>query len=121
MYQRDVADFVDWAERGGVSSPESVDRVLLLPLHGVPHHAPLRPPHRRPQGVLAAPVLRLATAHRCHRIEPAVRLGAPTGESRLPHVLTRSELTTLLDEPPARIDDDPPAIRLRDDAVLELL
>jgi integrase/recombinase XerC len=36
-------------------------------------------------------------------------------------VLSRGELAALLDAPPARIDDDDEAIRLRDAAVLELL
>jgi site-specific recombinase XerD len=36
-------------------------------------------------------------------------------------VLSRAEVTVLLDEPPAAVEGDPEAIRLRDDAVLELL
>ena len=39
----------------------------------------------------------------------------------MPHLLSRGELATLLDAPPARVDDDEEGIRLRDDAVLELL
>jgi site-specific recombinase XerD len=39
----------------------------------------------------------------------------------LPHVLNASELAVLLDEPPARRADDPLEVRLRDDAVLEVL
>src|SRR4051812_31448869 len=52
---------------------------------------------------------------------PALRLSAQTGGGRLPEVLSRGDLETLLDAPPARIDDDDEAVRLRDDAVLELL
>ena len=60
---------------------------------------------------------------RTGRIEadPASGLHAPKGESRLPRVLRRDELEVLLDEPPAAVDGDDEAIRLRDDAVLELL
>jgi site-specific recombinase XerC len=36
-------------------------------------------------------------------------------------VLKADELTELLDDPPAAVDADPPAVRLRDDALLELL
>ena len=36
-------------------------------------------------------------------------------------MLRDDELTTVLDAPPGRIADDPPAVRSRDDAVLELL
>ncbi len=53
--------------------------------------------------------------------DPARSLRAPGGQGRLPHVLNASELAVLLDDPPARVADDPPAVRLRDDAVLEVL
>ena len=121
VYRRDVADFVDWAERGGVSSPESVDRVLLR------RYMAFLTTRRYARRTIARKASSLRQYFGWLRridaiaLNPAVRLGAPTGEGRLPHVLTRAELTTLLDEPPARIDDDPPAIRLRDDALLELL
>ena len=36
-------------------------------------------------------------------------------------MLRADELHQLLDEPPAAVADDPPAVRVRDDAVLELL
>jgi site-specific recombinase XerD len=36
-------------------------------------------------------------------------------------VLAQREIDILLDDPPARVDDDAEAVRLRDDAVLELL
>jgi site-specific recombinase XerD len=54
-------------------------------------------------------------------VDPAVRLSAPSGEGRLPRVLGRAELEVLLDDPPARAGGEPEAVRLRDDAVLELL
>jgi site-specific recombinase XerD len=53
--------------------------------------------------------------------DPATGLSAPRGERRLPHVLRADELNVLLDDPPARAKDDPDAVKLRDDAVLELL
>ncbi|HXY28764.1 MAG TPA: tyrosine-type recombinase/integrase, partial [Acidimicrobiales bacterium] len=53
--------------------------------------------------------------------DPARSLHAPSGTGRLPRVLRTDELNALLDEPPARVDADDEAIRLRDDAVLELL
>ena len=46
---------------------------------------------------------------------------APRGDGRLPRVLRQDELVTLLDDPPAAIADDDPDVRIRDDAVLELL
>ena len=53
--------------------------------------------------------------------DPARRLSSPSGDSRLPRVLTRSELGHLLDPEPAAADPTAEAVRLRDDAVLELL
>ena len=63
-----------------------------------------------------------AWALRTGRIDadPTVGLTASPGEARLPRVLQPNELRTILDEPTVA-DDDLPAIRLRDDAVLELL
>jgi site-specific recombinase XerD len=63
-----------------------------------------------------------AWAVRTGRIDadPTIGLTASPGEARLPRVLQPNELRVILDEPSAA-DDDLPAIRMRDDAVLELL
>ena len=120
-YQRDVNDFADWCERGGAAGPADVDRVLLrryLAFLTTRRYA------RRTIARKTASVRRYFTwLSRTGQIDanPAARLSAPHGEARLPHVLTRQELSVLLDEPRASADDDPVAIRLRDDAVLELL
>ncbi len=53
--------------------------------------------------------------------DPTVGLSVPRGDGRLPRVLRDDELRTLLDQPPSKVEDDDPAVRLRDDAVLELL
>jgi site-specific recombinase XerD len=50
-----------------------------------------------------------------------VGLSTPRGDARLPRVLRDGELTVLLDDPPARASGVPESLRLRDDAVLELL
>ncbi|MEY2569841.1 MAG: integrase/recombinase XerC, partial [Acidimicrobiaceae bacterium] len=55
-------------------------------------------------------------------VDPTTRLSAPKGDARLPHVLRADELHVLLDEPsPDTVARGDPALRLRDDAVLELL
>jgi site-specific recombinase XerD len=120
-YRRDIADFGEWAERADVNDPAAVDRVLLR------RYMAFLTTRRYARRTIA----RKASALRGYfgwlrrtgvvELNPATRLAAPTGEARLPHVLTRAELEVLLDEPPARVDDDDPAIRLRDDALLELL
>jgi site-specific recombinase XerC len=120
-YRRDVEAFVDWAGRGGLGSPHGVDRRTL----------------RRYLAFLATTgkakrtIARSASALRRYfgwllrtgalAVDPAAGLHAPSGEGRLPRVLKGEELHSLLDEPPAAVDGDPEHVRLRDDAVLELL
>ena len=120
-YRRDMEGFVVWAERGGHTGPSSVDRLVL----------------RRYLAFLATSgrarttVARKASALRRYfgwlvrtgavADDPTRSLSAPRGAGRLTRVLRPDEVSALLDDPPAAVDDDPEPIRLRDDAVLELL
>ncbi len=139
-YRRDLEAFVRWAERAGDVGPGDVDRVQL----------------RRYLAALAtrryarASIARAAASLRsyftwCARrglvgADPSRRLSAPTPASRLPTVLSHTEVAALLDGPApgtaapgARAPGAPvgpePARRARaardrdrrDDAVLELL
>ena len=120
-YGRDIEAFVTWAERADIDGPASVDRTMLrryLAYLATRRYAP-RTVARR------ASALRryFGWLARTRRIEanPSSGLRAPKGESRLPRVLRGDELRVLLDDPPATVDDDDEAVRLRDDAVLELL
>jgi integrase/recombinase XerC len=120
-YGRDLAGFVAWAERGGHEGPESVDRLVLRR-----YLANLYTRHYAPRSIARkASALRryFAWLRRTGAIvdDPARTLSAPRGAGRLPRVLKADELTQLLDEPPAKVDHDDDAVRLRDDAVLELL
>jgi site-specific recombinase XerD len=118
-YHGDVADFVEWAGRGGVQDPATVDRLLLrryvasLTTRQYAKRSIARKVsalHRyfgflRRTGVLA--------------IDPSLAVRAPAGEGRLPRVLDHDDVSTLLDGP---LDpDEPHWRRLRDDAVLEVL
>jgi site-specific recombinase XerD len=120
-YQRDVAAFAAWAERGGLRGPESVDRLVLrryLAYLGTRRYA------RRTIARKAAAIRRYFDwLRRSGSLvdDPARRLSAPAGEDRLPRVLTASEVGALLDAPSPRAEAVPDAVRLRDDAVLELL
>jgi integrase/recombinase XerC len=120
-YRRDVAAFVEWAERASIHDPERVDRKTLrryLAYLGTRRFA-------------KRSIARKASALRRYfgwlartgaiAADPSAGLSAPSGEGRLPRVLKADELSSLLDAPPALVDDDPPRVRLRDDAVLELL
>ena len=120
-YRRDLADFVEWAERASHEGPDAIDRRTLrryLAYLGTRRYA------RRTIARKASSIRRyfgwLARTG-VLAVDPSSGLSAPSGEGRLPRVLRTDELTTLLDEPPVVVESDPVHVRLRDDAVLELL
>lgn len=120
-YRRDVAAFVEFASRAGVEDPGQVERLLLrryIAHLGTRRYAPATVARR-----VAGLRRYFGWLHRRQIVpaDPTIGLRAPSGGSRLPRVLRQDELDTLLDAPPAAIDDDPPHRRWRDDAVLELL
>lgn len=120
-YRSDLEGFGEWAERAGVTDPTGVDRLLLRRYLA---NLTTRRFARRSIARKASALRRYFTwCTRTGRVQdnPARRLGSPSGESRLPRVLSVPEANELLDGSAARIADDPPAIRSRDDAVLELL
>ncbi len=120
-YHRDVSGFVDWAERLGLSDPGGVDRKVL---RRYVSYLATRGYARRTVARKAAGLRRyFGWLRRVGKLasDPSAGLSAPSGSGRLPRVLRDDELVQLLDEPPATVEADPPAIRLRDDAVLEIL
>ncbi len=120
-YRGDLEVFIEWAQRSGVSGPEEVDRLLLrrfLASLATRRYA------KRSIARKAAAIRRyFAWCRRTGRCpdNPAQRLSAPAGEARLPRVLTTVEARDLLEDAPGRAVADDPAVRLRDDAVLEVL
>jgi integrase/recombinase XerC len=120
-YSGDMRAFVEWADRGGVSGPADVDRLLLR------RYLAFLSTRRYARTTMA----RKAAALRCYfswsarrgevAVDPARRLTAPSGGARLPRVLDRSELTAILDGPGSDGGTGTDAITARDDAVLELL
>src|SRR3954447_929441 len=120
-YLGDVAHFVEWAERAGLAGPTDVSRLLLRR-----YLAYLTTMGRQKRTIARrASSLRRYFGWLCRAghltADPSRGLSAPAGDSRLPRVLRAGEIETLLDDPPANVDNDPPAVRLRDDALLELL
>jgi site-specific recombinase XerD len=137
-YTGDLRAFVEWAERGDVTDPADVDRLLLR------RYLAFLVTRRQARTTMA----RKAAALRCYFswsvrrghvvVDPARRLSAPSGGARLPRVLDRSEIAAMLDgptsggngagapAPPASGRSRPTApgdaaTKARDDAVLELL
>src|SRR5947209_7711239 len=120
-YLGDVRHFVEWAERADLDGPGDVSRLVLRR-----HLAYLTTMGRQKRTIARrASSLRRYFGWLCRAghipVDPSRGLSAPAGDSRLPRVLRAAEIETLLDDPPARVDADPEAIRLRDDALLELL
>jgi site-specific recombinase XerD len=121
VYRRDVVAFIGWADRAGLVGPDAVDRLTLR------RYLAALTTRRKAKRTIA----RTASSLRRYfgwllrtgviAVDPTARLSAPKGDARLPHVLRADELHRLLDDPPARVDDDPEFVRCRDDAVLELL
>ena len=120
-YRSDLDGFVAWAARAGVDEPATVDRVMLR--RYLAHLATRRYAARSVARKAAALRRYFGWLRRIGAIptDPARTLRAPSGEGRLPRVLTNPELEALLDEPPGRIEGDAVERRLRDDAVLEVL
>jgi integrase/recombinase XerC len=120
-YTKDLSSFVLWAERAGLHDPAEVTRLILRRYLA---NLATRSYARRTVARKVSALRRYFDwLRRTGAIanDPSQRLTAPAGEGRLPRVLSHAELGVLLDEPPTRIDQDLEAVRLRDDAVLELL
>jgi site-specific recombinase XerD len=120
-YRRDVETFAEWAARSGVDDPGGVTRLLLRRYLSFLHTL----------GRSRSTMARHASALRRYfgwlartgalDVDPSAGLSVRAGAGRLPAVLKTSELEQLLDTPPAIVEADLEPVRLRDDAVLELL
>ncbi len=118
-YRGDVRDFAAWAEEAGIAEPAAVDRAALRR-----YVAALTA-----QGFAKRSIARKVAALRRYfrwllasgwtTADPSASLRSPSGEGRLPRVLSPTEITGLLDVPSAQ--DEPVWRRHRDDAVLEVL
>ncbi|HET9060699.1 MAG TPA: tyrosine-type recombinase/integrase [Acidimicrobiales bacterium] len=126
-YCTGVENFVDWAERGGVSGPAAVDHRLLR--RYLAYLATRR--YARQTIAQRAAALRRYFDWLVHggviSSNPATGLASRTGETKLPRPLSRGEVEVLLSpQPSAGVATHAEAARRaavdqRDDAVLELL
>lgn len=129
-YGRDVAQFVEWAERGACAGPEALDhRTLRRYLAYLDTNRRARTTIARKAAALRS-YLRYLKRHGVTDADAGRSLRAPRGPARLPRVPRAAEAVALLDdaaEAPSQEDDeddaDPVAlaVALRDLAVLELL
>lgn len=120
-YRSDIEAFVDWAGRAQLGGPEDVSRLVLRRYLA---YLATRRYARQSMARKAAALrryFRWLARQGVVTTDPSARLTAPAGPSRLPRVLGQKELDSVLDHPPVRATDVPPAVRLRDDAVVELL
>ncbi|MDP1821140.1 MAG: tyrosine recombinase [Acidimicrobiales bacterium] len=120
-YRSDLSAFTEWARRGDVHGPEDVDRTMLR--RYVAHLATRHYARRSVARKVSTLRRYFAWATRTGLVpaDPSLRLSAPSGEGRLPRVLHQDEVNGLLDVAPAATGPGPPAVRARDDAVLEVL
>ena len=115
-YRADLAQFGEWAGRGGIGSLEGIDRRLLrrylayLTQRGYARRSVAR------KASAVRSLLRWAVDHDLIGASPADDLQAPKLDRPLPRVLKAADASRLCDLPP---DDD--ATGLRDRAILELL
>jgi len=130
LYRSDLDAFVTWAERLHLSGPVDVTRLTIRRYLA---YLSTRQYARRTIARKASSLRRyfgwLARTG-VIPVDPTLGLSAPKGDGRLPRVLRPDELRVLLDAPPssayeqadASVDDSvTSALRLRDDAVVELL
>ncbi|MFN2505847.1 MAG: tyrosine-type recombinase/integrase, partial [Acidimicrobiales bacterium] len=128
-YRHDVVEFTAWVERTGIAEPAGV---TPLTLRRYLAYLSTRRYARRTIARKAAALRRYFDWLRRRGViatDPARRLSAPKGESRLPRILKGQELAILLgDLPPAgaesraQVDSKgPDGVDLRDRAVVELL
>lgn len=116
-YRSDVVAFVAWAERLGLTHPQSVERRTLRRYLA---YLNTRQLSRRTVARRAAGVRRyFSWLSRTRRIEtdPARQLSAPRGDRRLPHVLRGAELDELL----APAQNDESVWSRQGDAIIEVL
>ena len=118
-YRSDVVGFAEWAGRLGIEDPAAVDRLVLRRYVA---HLFTRQFARRSVARKVAGLRRyFGWLQRTGAIDtdPSTSLHAPSGDGRLPRVLSHADLDVLLEGPSP--DDEPMWRRRRDDAVLELL
>lgn len=120
-YSNAVFGFVRWAERAGLGGPAEVERLTLR--RYLAYMSTRRYARRSIAQAVAALRRYFHWLRRTGAVDgdPVAGLSARAGPGRLPRVLPLAEVAALLDSPTPLPTSLPEAVRLRDDAVLELL
>lgn len=124
-YLSDLAAFIEWTQRAGLTDPSGVDKRMLrryVAFLGTKVSSRGEPYSRRTIVRKVASLRRyFAWAKRAGLVleDPAVRLSGGPARGRLPRVLPAADLAALLDD--ASATESPTAWDLRDHAVIELL
>ncbi len=117
-YLSDLRSFAEWCGRGEVLRPDAVTRATVRRYLA---HLTTRRFARRTMARKTASLrryFRWAVSTGAVALDPTNGVSVPAGNGRLPRVLDRRELSTLLD---GATPDEPEWRRRRDDAVLEVL
>ncbi len=115
-YERDVAQFFEFAARGRVAAPDQVEPLLLRRFLAQLHTRGLAASSLARKAAALRACFRYLTRRGLVQANPAAALGTPRGPQRLPAVLKQRQVNQLLAGPQPV---DP--VGLRDRAVLELL
>ncbi|MGI9621655.1 MAG: tyrosine recombinase [Acidimicrobiales bacterium] len=121
VYRRDITALAEWSNSRGIAGPAFVSRRQL---RGYLSWLISEGYARRTIARKASSIRRyFAWALKRGLIEtnPSIGLQTPSGGGRLPRVLRREELDTLLSGDRAALADQPEEVVVRDDAVLEIL
>ena len=119
VYRRDLLAYVEWAERAA-RTPAHVTRTSLRRYLASLHERGLASRTMARKAAVLRRYFGWLAATGSIPVDPSTGLSAPRGDARLPRVLKADELHQLLDD----VVEDPaadPDLRVRDDAVLELL
>jgi site-specific recombinase XerD len=123
-YERDVTQFVTWAERGGCADPEDLDHATLR------RYLAFLGTQRRAKRTIARKAAAIRSFLRFLKrrgdivTDSGRSLRAPKGPARLPRVPSSGEAAALLDRAASAEPSDDPvarALAIQDLAVLEIL
>ncbi len=121
VYKRDINAFMKWGKEEGLLGPEQITRRhLRYYLAWLQENSYARRTIARKASALRR-YFKWAQRSGLIPTDPSIEIQATLGDGRLPRVLKKQEISTLLDSPRASVVDEVGPRRLRDDAVLELL